>query len=121
MDREREPAQERIDAMRTANPSFIPRNHRVEAALSAAIDRQDFQPFEELLEVVSRPFEDRPDRDHYTTPARPEDAVAQTFCGGLVATANAGGEDQHAPRVMTGRWSSSTGSERHVGQDAPRR
>jgi uncharacterized protein YdiU (UPF0061 family) len=81
MDREREPAQERIDAMRTANPSFIPRNHRVEAALSAAIDRQDFQPFEELLEVVSRPFEDRPDRDHYTTPARPEEAVAQTFCG----------------------------------------
>jgi uncharacterized protein YdiU (UPF0061 family) len=67
--------------MRTANPSFIPRNHRVEAALSAAIDRQDFQPFEELLEVVSRPFEDRPDRERYTTPARPEEAVAQTFCG----------------------------------------
>src|ERR1700722_11890439 len=50
------PGQERATAMRMASPAFIPRNHVVEAALAAAIERQDFQPFEELLDVVSRPY-----------------------------------------------------------------
>jgi serine/tyrosine/threonine adenylyltransferase len=71
----------RAAAMRMANPVFIPRNHRVQAVLDAAIERQDFQPFEELLDVVSRPYEDRPGLERYTTPARPEECVSQTFCG----------------------------------------
>jgi uncharacterized protein YdiU (UPF0061 family) len=71
----------RAAAMRTANPSFIPRNHIVQAVLDAAIEQQDFQPFEELLDVVSRPYEDRPGLERYTTPARPEECVSQTFCG----------------------------------------
>jgi len=72
---------ERVTAMRKVNPAFIPRNHIVEAALNAAMIRQDFQPFEELLDVVSRPYEDRPDRERYAQPARPEERVLQTFCG----------------------------------------
>jgi serine/tyrosine/threonine adenylyltransferase len=75
------PAQARAAAMRMASPAFIPRNHVVEAALDAAIARQDFQPFEELLDVVSRPYEDRPGLERYSTPARPEECVSQTFCG----------------------------------------
>ena len=67
--------------MRKVNPAFIPRNHRVEAALDAAVERQDFQPFEELLDVLSRPYEDRPELEPYATPARPEQCVLQTFCG----------------------------------------
>jgi uncharacterized protein YdiU (UPF0061 family) len=67
--------------MRMASPAFIPRNHVVEAALAAAIERQDFQPFEELLDVVSRPYDDRPGRERFATPARPEECVLQTFCG----------------------------------------
>ena len=74
-------AQTRAAAMRKASPAFIPRNHIVEAALNAAISRQDFQPFEELLDVVSRPYDDRPDLEHYATPARPEECVSATFCG----------------------------------------
>jgi uncharacterized protein YdiU (UPF0061 family) len=74
-------AQERAAAMRTANPAFIPRNHLVQAAISAAIERQDFQPFEELLDVVSHPYEDRPGLERYSTPALPEECVSQTFCG----------------------------------------
>lgn len=74
-------AETRAAAMRMANPAFIPRNHLVEAALNAAVWRQDFQPFEKLLDVVSRPYEDRPDLEFYTTPARPEEYVSQTFCG----------------------------------------
>jgi uncharacterized protein YdiU (UPF0061 family) len=67
--------------MRRESPAFIPRNHVVEAALDAATGRQDFRPFEELLDVVSRPYEDRPELERYATPARPEECVSQTFCG----------------------------------------
>jgi uncharacterized protein YdiU (UPF0061 family) len=73
--------QARAAAMRLANPAFIPRNHMVEAALDAAAARQDFQPFEELLDVVSHPYEDRPNLERYSTPARPEECVRHTFCG----------------------------------------
>jgi serine/tyrosine/threonine adenylyltransferase len=73
--------QTRAASMRSVNPAFIPRNHMVEAALDAAVQRQDFQPFGELLEVVSRPYEDQPGRERYALPARPEECVSQTFCG----------------------------------------
>jgi uncharacterized protein YdiU (UPF0061 family) len=72
---------ERAAAMRLTNPAFIPRNHRVAEALDAAVQQQDFQPFEELLDVVSRPYENRPELERYTQPARPEECVTQTFCG----------------------------------------
>jgi len=67
--------------MRMANPAFIPRNHLVEAMIDAAVNRQDFQPFEELLEVVSHPYVDQPEHRRYATPARPEECVRATFCG----------------------------------------
>jgi uncharacterized protein YdiU (UPF0061 family) len=72
---------ERAAQMRLVNPAFIPRNHMVEAALDAAVARDDFQPFETLLDVVSRPYEDRPELEQYATPARPEEYVRHTFCG----------------------------------------
>jgi protein adenylyltransferase len=67
--------------MRAVNPAFIPRNHRVEATLDAAVTRQDFGPFDELLEVLSRPYEDRPGFERYAVPPEPEERVYQTFCG----------------------------------------
>jgi serine/tyrosine/threonine adenylyltransferase len=71
----------RAAAMQAANPAVIPRNHLVEAALSAAVEREDFGPFEELHDVLSRPFEDRPGLERYAVPPRPEERVLQTFCG----------------------------------------
>jgi uncharacterized protein YdiU (UPF0061 family) len=71
----------RTAAMRRVNPKFIPRNHLVEAALDAANLREDFQPFEDLLAVISRPYDERPELEKYSTPARPEERVLQTFCG----------------------------------------
>jgi uncharacterized protein YdiU (UPF0061 family) len=73
--------QERAAEMRLASPSFIPRNHMVEAALNAAIERQDFAPFEDLVNVLGRPYEDQPGMERYTVPARPEERVTATFCG----------------------------------------
>ncbi len=68
-------------AMRAVNPAFIPRNHRVEAAIEAAVNRNDFALFEELLTVLSKPYEDQPAFAHYAEPPKPEERVMQTFCG----------------------------------------
>jgi serine/tyrosine/threonine adenylyltransferase len=81
LDEEQVSREERAAAMRRTNPVFIPRNHLVEAALNAAVREKDFRPFEELLDVISSPYEDRPDRERYVNPARPEECVTQTFCG----------------------------------------
>jgi serine/tyrosine/threonine adenylyltransferase len=68
-------------AMRAVNPAYIPRNHLVEAALNAAIERQDYVPFEQLLEVLARPFEERAGFERYTASPLPDERVTQTFCG----------------------------------------
>lgn len=73
--------EERAARMRLVNPAFIPRNHLVEAALVAAAERENFGPFEALLEVVSRPYEERTDLARYAAPARAEERVRWTFCG----------------------------------------
>jgi uncharacterized protein YdiU (UPF0061 family) len=72
---------ERANAMRRINPAFIPRNHRVEAAIVAAQLKSDFAPFEELLTVLAHPFDDQPQYAHYANPPAPEEVVRQTFCG----------------------------------------
>ncbi len=71
----------RRSAMEAVNPAYIPRNHLVEAALDAAVSRQDFAPFGQLLEVLSRPFEERLGYERYAAPPAPEERVQQTFCG----------------------------------------
>ncbi|HEY5054788.1 MAG TPA: YdiU family protein [Acidobacteriaceae bacterium] len=74
-------AQERASAMRLASPMFVPRNHLVEQALRAAVDREDFLPFEELLNVGSRPYDDRAEMERFAMAARAEECVGETFCG----------------------------------------
>jgi len=58
---------------------YIPRNHLVEEALSAATDG-DLDALERLLEALSRPYEERPELQRYG--AAPEHfGTYQTFCG----------------------------------------
>jgi protein adenylyltransferase len=71
----------RAEAMRHTNPAFIPRNHRVEEALSAAMERADYAPFETLLNILSRPFDDQPEFAAFTEPAPEGRGCYQTFCG----------------------------------------
>jgi uncharacterized protein YdiU (UPF0061 family) len=68
-------------AMRSVNPSVIPRNHLVEEALTAAVEHADFRPFEDLLGVLSQPYRDPAGRERYTLPPKDEERVLQTFCG----------------------------------------
>jgi uncharacterized protein YdiU (UPF0061 family) len=72
---------ERREAMHRVNPAFIPRNHRVEALIQAAVNNDDYAPFEELLTVLARPFEDQPAFAAYAEPPEPSQRVTQTFCG----------------------------------------
>jgi serine/tyrosine/threonine adenylyltransferase len=68
--------------LRAANPWLIPRNHQVEAALTAASERGDLQPLEALLAALRRPFDDDPTHAHLAEPAAAAvTACYQTFCG----------------------------------------
>lgn len=71
----------RARAMRLANPALIPRNHRVEQAIEAAVHRADLAPFEALVRALERPYEEPSDAAHLAEPPRPEERVRRTFCG----------------------------------------
>jgi len=67
--------------MNGVNPVYIPRNHLVEEALNAAT-AGDLEPFHQLLDVLSQPFDERPGLERYALPADPDFAAGfRTFCG----------------------------------------
>jgi len=68
------------DAMDRVNPVYIPRNHLVEEALTAATDG-DLSPLERLLEAVSAPFDERPGLDRYAAGPPAGSGAYRTFCG----------------------------------------
>ena len=51
------------------------------AVIDAAVHRNDFAPFEELLAVLARPFDDQPGYEAYMEPPHVHERVMQTFCG----------------------------------------
>jgi uncharacterized protein YdiU (UPF0061 family) len=67
--------------MRQANPAFIPRNHRVEQVIEAAVRLRDFGPFERLADVLSRPYDDQPEHAELAAAPDPDQGVYRTFCG----------------------------------------
>jgi uncharacterized protein YdiU (UPF0061 family) len=71
----------RKTAMRAVNPAFIPRNHRIEAVIEAAATGDDFAPFEQLLTVLSKPYEDQSANAQFASPPEPHQRVLATFCG----------------------------------------
>lgn len=69
------------EEMQKVNPLYIPRNQNVEAALRAAVEGREYQPFEELLKVLTRPFEDQPGMERYAAVPQAGDVPYKTFCG----------------------------------------
>lgn len=57
----------RLGTTRLVNPMYIPRNQRVKEALAAATDHADLGLFEQLLEVLTWPFEERAGLEYYVT------------------------------------------------------
>jgi serine/tyrosine/threonine adenylyltransferase len=75
-----QPLSERVASMRAVSPQFIPRNHRVQAALDAA-ESGDYALFHELLAILQRPYDAQPEVEGYARPPQPAERVLQTFCG----------------------------------------
>jgi serine/tyrosine/threonine adenylyltransferase len=71
----------RAAAMRQTNPAVIPRNHRIEQVIEAAVERQDFEPFARMSEVLSQPYRLGEGFESYTEAPQPAERVRQTFCG----------------------------------------
>lgn len=72
---------ERTREMNAVNPAYIPRNHRIEAVIRAAVERNDLAPFEELRLVLARPFDPQPEFAHYQQAPLAHERVRATFCG----------------------------------------
>ncbi|GAE48102.1 selenoprotein O and cysteine-containing homologs [Mesobacillus boroniphilus JCM 21738] len=68
------------ELMRDNNPGVIPRNHRVEEALEAAVNG-DLSVMVKLLEVLANPYEHSPEQAEYCKPAPPAARPYRTFCG----------------------------------------
>lgn len=66
--------------MRAANPAFIPRNHRIEEAIAAALEA-DFALFDRLNTVLARPYDDQPAHHDLAAPPTEDQVVRATFCG----------------------------------------
>jgi uncharacterized protein YdiU (UPF0061 family) len=71
----------RAAAMRRVNPAVIPRNHRIEHVIQAAVERQDFAPFAALSAVLSQPYQSAPGFESYADAPEPGERVLRTFCG----------------------------------------
>ena len=66
-----------FDIMKKHNPAVIPRNHRVEEALASA-EEGDFSVMHNLLEALTKPYEDS---EVYSLPPGPAHCGYKTFCG----------------------------------------
>jgi uncharacterized protein YdiU (UPF0061 family) len=79
LSRQPQPLDEARAHMRWRNPAFIPRNHKVEEALTAAVQGGDLNPMHRLLEVLARPYDHSRDDPEYAMPSAT--VGYQTFCG----------------------------------------
>lgn len=81
LNRQQESKTSSHELMRKSNPAIIPRNHRVEDALEAAVKQGDYSVMERLLEVLSKPYAHSPEQEEYTTLPNNSSVPYQTFCG----------------------------------------
>lgn len=69
------------EKMHQVNPAFIPRNHIIEAAISDATHHDDFSLFNQLVDVLSNPYNYRDECSAFALPPEPDQKVLKTFCG----------------------------------------
>jgi serine/tyrosine/threonine adenylyltransferase len=78
---QQEPKDSSHQLMRNSNPAVIPRNHRVEEALEAAVKQGDYSVMDRLLDVISNPYAHSPEQADYSTLPALSTCPYQTFCG----------------------------------------
>lgn len=77
---EKKPIEQCLSLMRQSNPVIIPRNHKVEQALSEA-HSGNYDSIKKFISVVKDPYKDTQSLDPYKTMPKPEERIYQTFCG----------------------------------------
>lgn len=68
-------------AMNACNPLYIPRNHLIAHVIERAYAEGDLRPFNDLMTVLSDPYQQREGLQAYATPATSAQQVTRTFCG----------------------------------------
>ncbi|MFD2045379.1 YdiU family protein [Ornithinibacillus salinisoli] len=81
LDRQEEMKTSSEQLMRKSNPAVIPRNHRVEEALEAAVEQEDYSVMERLLDVLSKPYAYSSEQEEYCELPDPSNVPYQTYCG----------------------------------------
>lgn len=79
--REKETKASAHQLMQNSNPAIIPRNHRVEEALEAAVKHGDYSVMERLLDVLSKPYAHSAEQTDYAALPTPSTCRYKTFCG----------------------------------------
>ncbi|MCH6267338.1 MULTISPECIES: protein adenylyltransferase SelO [Neobacillus] len=79
--RQQEATAESQQLMRNSNPAVIPRNHRVEEALDAAVSQSDFSVMMKLLSALSNPYAYTPEQEEYCTIPAAANRPYRTYCG----------------------------------------
>ena len=69
-----------FNLMKNSNPAVIPRNYRVEEAISAA-EKGDFSVMNNLLKALSNPYEHSEFQKEYAKLPAPSQCVYKTYCG----------------------------------------
>ena len=67
--------------MQQSNPAIIPRNHRVEEALEAAVNNDDYSLMSSLLEALSKPYNYENVNLEYSKLPPSSKTPYRTFCG----------------------------------------
>jgi uncharacterized protein YdiU (UPF0061 family) len=81
LDRQKETKDSSYKLMGNRNPAIIPRNHRVEEAIEAAVKKGDYSVMQRLLNVLSCPYAYSPEQADYATLPPPSTSPYRTFCG----------------------------------------
>ena len=79
--RDPQTAEERRVLMRSVNPAYIPRNYLVEEMIAAAVEDQDYAPFEAMLGVLMNPYEEQVGAEKYAALPPESETGYRTFCG----------------------------------------
>ncbi|HYE67532.1 MAG TPA: protein adenylyltransferase SelO family protein, partial [Anaerovoracaceae bacterium] len=79
--RQQESKADSLQLMKANNPAIIPRNHRVEGALEAAVKEADFSVMELLLGALSKPYAYSQEQNEYAALPESSSCAYRTFCG----------------------------------------
>lgn len=81
LERQEQPLHLAFETMKKANPAIIPRNHRVEEALEAVIQEDDYSVMHQLMEQLKNPYAYSDAQEEYAQPPEPSDQPYRTYCG----------------------------------------